>query len=160
MMGAGFLFGDNDSEASSIAEMREILSKHPTYKDVIRPYLIGEEFLSDPEQLHSRYVMYLGETEEKTARLKWPELMGILEKRVKPKRGEKNAKKYPRMVNEWWKFWNPRHELMANLTKMDRAIMTPFIATHLCFGFVPATTIVGTPNIVSLLQNCALGGAQ
>jgi hypothetical protein len=148
VMGAGFLFDDDSTESSSIAEMKTLIARRPDLKDVIRPYIGGEEFLSDPEQRHCRYVIYLGEADEKTARAKWPELMNVLEERVKPERIKKNAKKYPRMVHEWWKFWNPRHELMSSLVKMDRVLMTPFTATHLCFGFVPAFTIVGTPHIV------------
>jgi hypothetical protein len=148
VMGAGFLFDDEDPKASSIDEMRQLIEHHPNLKQAIRPYIGGREFLNHPSQHHSRYVIYLGEADEHEARKRWPELMNLLEKRVKPERETKDAKKYPRMVYEWWKFWNPRHELMATLTKMERVLMTPFTATHLCFGFIPASTIVGTPHTV------------
>jgi hypothetical protein len=131
VMGAGFQFDDKTSGASPLADMNRILSSKPECDEVIWPYLGGEEFLKDPTQSHRRYVIYLGEADERSARVKWPELMEILEKKSKPERAKKDPIKYPRMVNEWWKFWNPRHELMQKLSGMDRVIMTPFVASHL-----------------------------
>jgi hypothetical protein len=162
VMGAGFLFDDDDDSANPISEMAMLISSRPELEGLIRPYICGEELLTDPRLSHRRYVIYLGEMEQSTAWQQYPELMRILERRVKPERINKDAKKYPRMVNEWWKFWNPRHELMSHVTSMKRILMTPFIAKHFCFGFVPASTIVGTPNIVVCSETyssyCSLQG--
>lgn len=158
VMGAGFLFDDKDPAATPVSEARRMIAATPALAQVVRPYIGGEEFLNDPRQTHSRFVIYLGEVGEAEAWERWPELMDILAKKARPERATKDAKKYPRMVNEWWKFWNPRHELMASLRRIDRAIMTPFTATHLCFGFIPASTIVGTPHVVFCSESSALLG--
>ena len=63
--------------------------------------------------MYHRYVINFGERDEEECRRRWPELMAIVEENVKPERITKDAKKYPRMVNEWWKFWNARPELHA-----------------------------------------------
>jgi len=148
VMGAGFLFDDDAPGSTPLATMKHIVATSPQQANGIRPYINGEDFLNDPRQLPSRHVIYLGESDEATARSNYPELMDILEKRARLERQKNDPRKYPRMVYEWWKFWNPRHELMAAMAGQRLAIMTPFVATHLCFGFVPATTIVGTPNVV------------
>ena len=153
VMGAGFLFDDDDGSASPTNTMRTIISSKNEYEKVIRPYICGEEFLTDPRQLHRRYVIYLGEITEKEARSDWPLVLEILEKKVKQERSKKDIKKYPRMVNEWWKFWNPRHDLMRIVQNTDRVLMIPFVASHVCVGFVPASTIVGTPNVVICRNN-------
>ena len=48
--------------------------------------------------------------------------MAIVEDKVKPERISKDAKKYPKMVFEWWKHWNPRPELRASTAKLDRVL--------------------------------------
>lgn len=76
--GAGFLFDDDDSDASPIALIERILERNPGSSRAIRPYLIGEDFLNDPQQQHSRFVIYVGEDNEDDVHVKWPELINIL----------------------------------------------------------------------------------
>ncbi|HMS72196.1 MAG TPA: hypothetical protein PKB03_04110 [Baekduia sp.] len=42
---------------------------------------------------------------------------------MKPERSKKDAKKYPRMVNEWWKFWNPRPAMRRAIRGLDEVIV-------------------------------------
>ena len=56
-------------------------------------------------------------TEEEARR--WPDLWSIVESKVKPDRITKDARKYPRMVHEWWKFWNNRTEFAEAIRGLD-----------------------------------------
>ena len=60
----------------------------------------------------------------------WPEVLAIVEEKVKPERVTKDAKKYPRMVNEWWKYWNARPELYAAIADLDRVLAVNCGATR------------------------------
>src|SRR5207302_963145 len=91
LQGYGFAFDDSDStgKASSLSLMHEILAKRPASKMVIRPYIGGEEVNREPEHRFHRFVIDFGEMTEDEAR-KWPELMAIVEARVKPDRLQNN----------------------------------------------------------------------
>ncbi len=154
VLGMGFTFDDTDTKgvATPLAEMRHLIAKGPQNEDVIFPYIGGDEVLNSPTQTHHRYVINFGERSEEDCRARWPQLMAIVEEKVKPERLAQNdvgAKE------RWWQFNRPRPELQAAIAGFERVLMHPFISTHLCFAFVPATTIVAGPHYVFALDTFA-----
>ena len=109
-------------------------------------YLGGEEFLSRPDHAHHRFVIDLDQISEEEART-YPELMTILEEKVKPRRAKVKRDRY-RVY--WWQFAEPQLALRAAMKKADRVLMHPTPCAHLAFAFVPSTTIIGLPHIVIL----------
>ena len=81
----GFTFDDTDTKgvASPIAEMHRLIAKDPRNAERIFPYIGGEEVNDSPTHAHHRYVINFGEMSENEAR-KWPDLMRIVEERVRP----------------------------------------------------------------------------
>ncbi len=126
VLGMGFTFDDADTRdvATPIAEMKAILARHPGYQEAIFPYIGGEEVNTSTTHAHHRYVINFGERSEEECRRRWPELMAIVEAKVRPERVKKDAKKYPRMVHEWWKYWNARPELHAAIAGLERVLVT------------------------------------
>ena len=59
VLGTGFTFDDaeHDGHATTIAEMQRLIEADPRNSERIFPYIGGEEILSDPRQLHSRFVI-------------------------------------------------------------------------------------------------------
>ena len=68
---------------------------------MIFPYIGGEEVNTSPTHAHHRYVINFGERSEAECRRRWPDLMAIVEERVKPERMKVN-----RQVrrDRWWQF--------------------------------------------------------
>lgn len=153
--GKGFLFQEEAVESESIATMRSLLERDESLASVIHPYIGGEELLNDPRQQHSRYVIDLGQREEKAARARFPELMAILEEKVRPFRAKSKRKVYK---EKWWLFAEPQLKLRAALTTVQRVLMHPFTSSNLVFAFVPATTLVGMPHVVIVLEDDASFG--
>jgi hypothetical protein len=79
---------------------------------------------------------------------KWPDLMRIVEDRVKPDRITKDANKYPRMVHEWWKFWNSRPELETAVQALDRVLIIARVSQTCAFTFLPTGTVFSEQLIV------------
>jgi hypothetical protein len=111
------------------------------------PYLGGEEVNSSPTHAHHRYVIDFGEMSADEAGT-WPALFEILRTKVLPDRKTKDAKKYPRMVHEWWKFWMPRKELRSAVAGMPRVLVTARVSTHASFAFVPTRAVFSDQLVV------------
>ncbi len=59
VLGMGFTFDDTDRKgiASSLAEMERLIAKDPRNREVIFPYIGGEEVNKDPTHAHHRFVI-------------------------------------------------------------------------------------------------------
>ena len=163
--GQGFLFDDNDPKgiASSTSEMELLLAKSPVYAEVIQPYIGGKELNTSPTHLPHRFTINFGEHTLEECEERWPDLVAILNQRVRPFRQAMNAQKYPRMVNEWWKHWNPRSGLYARIGGLPRVLVNSLVSKHLQFAFLPSNMIyshntavysVDTLAAFCVLQSC------
>ena len=91
---------------------------------------------------------YFGERAEEECRLRWPDLIAIVQAKVKPDRITKNEKKYPRMVNEWWKFWNNRQELVKAIEPLERVLAVSQVGDQCAFTFLPIRMVHSDQLIV------------
>jgi hypothetical protein len=146
----GFTFDDTDTKgvATPIAEMHQLIEKNPRNAEVIFPYIGGEEVNTSPIHAHRRYVINFGERNEEECRRRWPDLMVVVEAKVKPERITKDAKKYPRMVYEWWKFWNARQELHAAIVGLEQVLVIARVGQHGSLTFLPVGTVLSEQLIV------------
>ncbi len=62
--GQGFTFDDDDGKgvATRIEEMKRLIEKDARNREVIFPYIGGEEINSSPTQAHHRYVINFGDS--------------------------------------------------------------------------------------------------
>ncbi|MDA7859167.1 hypothetical protein N9B05_05030, partial [Mariniblastus sp.] len=129
-LGSGFIISP-DERAELICNSERNLS-------VIFEYLGGHEVNTSPTQDADRYVISFGEMGLDDAE-KWPELLGILEKRVKPQR---DAQKDLQARKFWWQFLRPRAELYSTIAPKTRCLVTACGATkHMMFSFQPTHRI-------------------
>ncbi|MDE2718264.1 MAG: N-6 DNA methylase [Chloroflexota bacterium] len=149
-LGIGFTFDDRDSteEASPLAMMHQLLAASPRNREVIYPFIGGQELNSDPTQRHRRYIINFGERTKKECKEFWPDLLNILELKVKPERIKRDVYRYPRMVKEWWKYWNPRFELYDNIRHLDRILAISQTSRTLAFAFLPNDMVYSSKLII------------
>ncbi len=140
--------------------MRRLIAKDSRNQEVIFPYIGGEEVNSSPTHAPHRYVINFGERSEAECRRRWLDLMAIVEAKVRPERQTKDAQKYPRMVMEWWKYWNARPELLATIADMERVLVIARVGQQAPFTFLPSGTVFSEQLIVFPLSThaafCAL----
>lgn len=118
VLGMGFTF-DEKEEATPIQEMHRLIADFPKNAEVIFPYIGGEEVNEEPTHTHRRYVINFGEATESEARTGWPELMRIVEAKVKPQR-LRQKDKFGRQY--WWRFLRTRPELQAAMARVEWAL--------------------------------------
>ncbi|MFC7847124.1 Eco57I restriction-modification methylase domain-containing protein [Arthrobacter sp. NPDC057388] len=122
-------------------------------RKVIKPYMTGEDLNQRPDLSSGKWVIDFGEMPEEEAAAHhepWQHLTNS----VLPERRTKDARKYPRMVHEWWKHWNPRRELQKSIEGESQAILiarlsnsliprrvpNDFVYSEQCIVFLPATS--------------------
>ncbi len=141
VLGEGFTFEDHNEKATPIADMATLIANDPKNAQRIFPFLGGREVTEDPLHLPRRHVINFAEMTESEAQA-WPDLYAIVRSKVMPERAVKNSKKYPRMVHEWWKFWNFRDDLVRVTQSLRRVLVVPLIAKHLSLCFLPNEYVV------------------
>ncbi|MCB9882375.1 MAG: N-6 DNA methylase [Planctomycetes bacterium] len=122
VLGMGFTFDDTDTKgvATPIDEMHRLIESNPRNREVIFPYIGGEEVNSSPTHAHHRYVINFGERSEEECRERWPDLMAVVEEKVKPDRMMNNRevrKKY------WWRFGETTPALFAAIAGFERVLV-------------------------------------
>ena len=124
--GKGFIFDDSvssDNETagipSPIAMMKYLIDGDKKNQEVIFPYIGGAEVNSDPVHSSHRFIINFGQKKKEECFSEWPEIINLLEKKVKPERLSKGAtlKKYP-----WWLLTRPRPE-MTDLLKFHKSVL-------------------------------------
>lgn len=151
VLGMGFTFDDvaaSKGTASTIAEMNRLIAMNDDNRNAIFPYLGGEELNNDPQLRHRRFVIDFGDATESEARQRWPELMSIVERLVKPQRNLDNREARRR---NWWRFGERQVGLFEAIRNHRRVIAISEITPHLAFGFLPIGIVYAhTLKIITL----------
>ncbi|MGA2851843.1 MAG: DNA methyltransferase [Terracidiphilus sp.] len=153
VLGMGFTFDDTDSKgvASSINEMRRLIELNPHNQDLIFPYIGGEEVNTSPTHAHKRYVINFGEMNEEEAR-RWPDLLRIVEERVKPIRLTQGSIVNP---ERWWMFARPASNLARASWGLQKVLSTTLHSKDLSFSFLPAQAVFSHALAVIPIQRHA-----
>ena len=114
VLGKGFILEPEKAQ--------EWIAADPRNAEVLFPYLNGEDLNSRPDCSASRWVVDFNERSQEVAqqyKLPWRHVFD----KVRPERVVKDAQKYPRMVNEWWKYWNSRPAMRKAIADLDEVLV-------------------------------------
>ena len=154
VLGMGFTFDDTDKKgvASSLADMQRLIESDPRNREVIFPYIGGEEVNTSPTHAHHRYVINLGERSETECRRRWPDVLAIVEQRVKPERMKVN-----RQVRRtrWWQFGDRQPALYAAIDGLNRTLINSQVSAHHQFAMVPTNSVFAHTAYVFALDRYA-----
>lgn len=165
----------------------ELIKRAPKNRDCLFPFLIGEDLNSSPDQSSSRWVINfhdwplnrLGEGHwlgsDNKQRKEWlrngvmpndypspvasdyPELLAIVEEKVKPERMRKNEKdeyqlRYP-LYLKWWIYADKRPDLYASINGMERALVVTQTSKYHSFIFQDGSSVYGHKLVVFSLDS-------
>jgi hypothetical protein len=148
VLGMGFTFDDTNLGATPIAEMQRLIEENPKNQEVIFPYIGGSEVNSSPTHQHHRYVINFGEMTEEEAR-EYPELMAIVEEKVKPQR---LAQKREIRARYWWRFGETTPALFKAIAECDRVLVISRVGQHGSFTFLPNDMVYSESLVIFPLQ--------
>ena len=135
VLGMGFTFDEDDRDgvASSIEQMDRLVSKDRRNAECISRFIGGEELNNSPALANRRFIINFGSLPESEAR-KWPDLMAILEEKVRPQRQQ--AKRDAYRVR-WWQFGEKQEVLYESTRDLSQVLASCQVGPHLSFGFLP-----------------------
>jgi hypothetical protein len=162
VLGMGFTFDDSNPNATTIIEMQRLTGKNSLNQERIFPYIGGEEVNSSPIHAHHRYVINFGELSEEEARA-WPDLMSIIEQKVKPERMNLNMNTADgrRRANTWWQWGRYTPALFRAIKGLDRVLVCCIVSKYLSFAFLPTKMVYSHKlNVFALEKYSSFGILQ
>ena len=144
LLGLGFTFDDTNPDATPVAEMQRIINADPRNAERIFPYIGGEEVNTSPTHAHHRYVINFGDVQEEVAR-EWPDLMAIVETKVKPQREKDNRDVRKRY---WWRFGETTPALFRAIAGRERVLVTAQTSKYRSYVFLAPRQVFDQKLIV------------
>jgi hypothetical protein len=153
VLGMGFTFDDTDKDgvANPISLMHEVIAKDKRNAERIFPYIGGEEVNDSPTHAHHRFVINFGEMTVEEAR-QWPDLMAIVEAKVKSQRMKDNRESYRRY---WWQYAEKRSDLQTTISGLERVLVISRVGQKGAFTFLPGNTVYSEQLVVFALPTYA-----
>jgi hypothetical protein len=148
VQGQGFVFADDDPNATSLDEMRRLVKKDPSNASRIFAYVGGEDLNGSPVHESKRHVINFGDASEDEVK-RWPDLLAILEAKVKPAR----AVARPDRRDIWWLYATRVPEVKAFVDREGRCLAVSRVSTHLSFAFIPTNVICPDSVLLLLFQD-------
>jgi hypothetical protein len=119
-------------------EAQRLVEKDASNKDVLFPYLNGEDLNSRPDQSPSRWVISFFDWPIEKAK-EYPDCFHIVEEKVKPERmALRDTADGKRLKQRWWLFGRERPELHRAIAGMERVLVCPIVTKYVSFVFAPS----------------------
>lgn len=142
VLGMGFTFDDTDTKgvATPIAKMHGLIAQNPRNQEVIFPYIGGDEINTSPTQAHHRFVIDFRDRTEDECRRNWPDLMAIVENKVKPERTRRDSngdyKLREPLPTRWWHHADKRPALYAAISSLERVLVVAQVGNAFALAFL------------------------
>ncbi|WP_329384260.1 type IIL restriction-modification enzyme MmeI [Streptomyces sp. NBC_01716] len=136
VLGKGFILTPEQAD--------DLIQRDPRNKDVLFPYLNGEDLNSRPDCSASRWVINFHDWSEERAR-SYPEVFAIVERDVKPER-LKNNRKVRR--ERWWQYAERAPKLYQAIGELDRVLVVARVSKTGLPLFVPTGQVVSEQTVI------------
>ncbi len=129
VLGKGFVM--------ELEEAQALIVKNSRNRDVLYPYLNGEDLNSRPDQSPSRWVINFHDWPLEKAET-YPDCMKIVREKVKPEREKQNDKIGK---EKWWLHLRTRPALYSAMADMKRLLMIPRVSKYSLCHWAPTNII-------------------
>jgi hypothetical protein len=131
-----------------------LLSLEPKYKDVIRPYLTGEDIANDPCQAARRFIVYFGVMTLEQA-MEFPEALWLVE--IQARGARENSRSYARNPR-WWQLLWPRPVFARTALGSPRFLAGTATGKRILFSWCGPNVIASNAtNIFALSHDADFG---
>lgn len=141
--GGGFVLTPKQAE--------ELIEKNPCYREVVFPYLNGEDLNSTSNQSPTRWVINFGERNLEEAK-NYPDCLEIVERLVKPYR---EGVKRTHTREKWWLHEHTRKALYDAIANLKRVLVAVQTSKFLSISFQPTGIVYSHMTVVFKLDDYA-----
>jgi hypothetical protein len=148
VLGTGFIFADHGAaggSTNSLAEMIDLFERNPRNRERIYPYLGGEDLNNDPKQTGNRFIIDFADEPEEFVRKNYPDLISLLEKRVKP---ERQKQKREDLRRRWWQFAYRKNQLYTKSCNISHVFAMSQATKHLGIARVESRFVFDQKTVV------------
>uniref|UniRef100_UPI004047E259 Eco57I restriction-modification methylase domain-containing protein n=1 Tax=Algoriphagus sp. TaxID=1872435 RepID=UPI004047E259 len=139
-------------------EAKSLIAKDLRNKEVLFPYISGEDLNNNPDQSASRWVINFFDWPEEKAK-KYHECYDIINKTVKPERqrwaldknGNEIVGKYALrkpLPEKWWIYGEKRPLLYKTIEPLEKVLVVAQVSKTLGFVFIPKEQVISMMCIV------------
>jgi very-short-patch-repair endonuclease len=156
VLGMGFVLTPDETQV--------LIEKDPKNKDVLFPYLNGEDLNSRPDQSPSRWVINfkdwaLDAEHDDPKKPKgapyaadYPDCLAIVREKVKPERDKNNRAVYR---DKWWHYAEKRPALYPTIEEMERVLVAVQTSKFLSLSFQLTGIVYSHMTVVFALEDYA-----
>ncbi len=112
---------------------QRLIDKEPRNRDVLFPYLNGEDLNRRSDQSPSRWAINFHDWPLEKA-MEYSDCFEIVERLVRPEREKNNRKVYR---DRWWQYGEKRPELYATIADLERVLVIPETTKYCTFSLCP-----------------------
>jgi len=129
-------------------EARALLATDARNRDVLFPYLNGQDLNSNPDQSPSRWVINFFDWDRKRAS-EYPSVFKIVEERVLPERQKiKHAGTRKRGTEFFWRYDSQGKDLYDTIANNEQVLVTAEVSKYVSFAFEPNNMVFSHMLIV------------
>lgn len=139
VLGKGFILEPVEAEA--------LIRKNPKNRQVLFPYLNGDDLNNNPDQSPSRWVINFFDWSKEKCREEYPECFEIVERLVKPTREVLKDKGYR---EKWWQYGRRGVDLYRSIAKKRKVLVIAQVSKTSAFNFtLPNKVLDAKLNVFS-----------
>ena len=141
VLGKGFILTPDEAD--------RLLEINPRNREVLFPYLNGQDLNTQPDQSPRRWVINFFDWSEEYCRDNYPECFEIVERTVRPQR-KKNKRKVRR--EKWWLYAERAVKLYDTVEPFEKILVTAQVSKTVAFAFVENNQVFDAKLIVFALS--------
>ena len=134
-MSLGFVLSDDETKR---------LLANPRNREVVFPYLIGDDVNTEPDHAASRWIINFGERNATEAE-QFSDCFAIVRERVKP---ERESAKQASTRDNWWLYARTRPAMMKVIGVSPQVFVQPFVSKYIAPAKVPSCQVFAAPMVV------------
>jgi hypothetical protein len=143
VLGMGFVLEPEEAQA--------LIAKDPRNKDVLYPYLNGEDLNSRPDQSPSRWVINFHDWPLERAET-YPDCIKVVREKVKPERALNNRKI---RRERWWQYAERAPALYSTIADMKRVLTIALTSRTAAFSFADSDIVFShATGVFAFDKNC------
>lgn len=126
------------------AQAQRLLHSNPANRDVVFPYLIGEDLNTSPTHEPSRSIINFFDWPLVKAE-QYPDALSIVREKVYPVRAQVNREAHRKY---WWHYGDKRPALYNEVKRLSRVLLVSRVTKHIGFAFVTKGSVYAETTVV------------